>query len=63
MEKKQANCCNCIWYDKCMEVGACEPGCDDFTPMDDETETAHYWSILAENADEYRLMVEEYADG
>lgn len=63
MEKRQANCGNCIWYDKCLEAGACKPGCDDHTPMGDEAETAHYRSILAENADEYRLMVEEYADG
>lgn len=63
MEKKQDSCCNCIWYDKCLAAGVCEPGCDDHTSMGDEVETTHYRSILDENADEYRLMVEEYADG
>lgn len=65
------NCISCLWNDQCGELSACEESglcngrpCHHYSPIDDTPGCfTYYESILAENIDEYRLVVAEYADG
>ncbi len=52
---------NCIWHEQCGSE--CLGRCEDYSPVDEsEGNEEFYWGILAENAQEYEKVIQDYSD-
>ena len=53
---------DCIWYEQCGSE--CFGRCEDYSPTDEsEDNEAFYRGVLAENAKEYKKVIQDYSDG
>lgn len=52
---------NCIWYEQCGSE--CCGKCEDYSPADESEENEEFYKgILAENAQEYEKVIQDYSD-